>query len=312
MTVIGMADVLTALRGVDLNVLVVFDALMQEGSVTRAGKRLGLSQSATSGALARLRSTFGDQLFVRTAHGVEPTPRAEQLIGPVREGLNCMRVALEAPAFDPATTNRQFRVALSDYASIRLLGPLLDNLSRRAPNTTLHVVSASGHDASEILDADIELAIGLYRNSGPSIRQQRLWTSPYKCAVRKEHPVAERPMTLDRYVSLGHVLVSPAGKRIGAVDRYLADIDRTRSVDVVVPDWTIGAMLVANTDYVLSGPSGVIDVLASLLDLVAKPVPRSVRAKADVDAVWHRRHDDDPGHVFLREVLDETARAVRA
>ncbi len=305
------ADVLSALRTLDLNLLVVFDALMQERNVTRAGERLGLSQSATSGALARLRALFDDPLFQRTNTGIEPTPRAMQAVLPIRSALSKLKLTLDQPTFHAEDSTRTFRVAMSDHVSISLLAQWLAELKTIAPRTTLNVVSTSRHNAAEVLSGDVELAIGLFRNAPPSIEQKHLWATGFGYLVRNEHPMAAKRMTVDRYTKLNHLLVSPGGRRIGAVDKMLSSVGRTRSVDIVVPDWTVAGTIVTQTDYVLSGPDLVIDTLASIFNLKARPLPKSIQPRHEIDAIWHRSLDRDPGHIFLRDSLWKTAAQVR-
>src|SRR5471032_860466 len=200
------------LHGIDLNLLVAFDALICERNVTRAGVRIGRTQPAMSAALARLRLLLKDDLFVRSASGLQPTPRALELAGPLSEALASIQRTLEfTQAFDPARATVRFTLALSDHPAFVMLPALLKRLARQAPGVTLRIKAYSAReDALALLDAgEADAAVGVPGGSTPRIPTLPLFEERFVCVARKGHPLAKKKMTLTRFLSCQHLLVSP-------------------------------------------------------------------------------------------------------
>src|SRR5438034_7347635 len=188
------------LASFDMSSLLALQALLAEGSVTRASRRMGITQSAMSHALARLRTLLEDPLFVRTPRGMLPTARAKQLEGPLRRALADIERALAQPAeLDPKTERRTFTIAALDYIELLLLPPLLARLAKDAPNVNL-VVRIHRDDSAEQLERDtLDLCLGVVEEHRPDIRRQRLFEERFVCIVRKDHPKVRRALTLDHY-----------------------------------------------------------------------------------------------------------------
>ena len=300
------------LSSTDLNLFVAFDALVSEGNVTRAAERVGLTQPAMSHALARLRKLIGDPLFVRTSLGMSPTPRALELVVPVRRALGEIDRALrEPPAFDPGTAHRSFTLAAVDFGSLVVLPPLLARLRKVAPGVDL-LVRQLRNDAIErqLAEDEVDVAIGvLHDDAPPWMIQRRLFEDRFVCIVRTDHPTARGPLTLDEFVALDHALIAPRGKRGGYVDRELTRLGKKRRVVATVPQFLVAPMLIAESDLVLTLPERVARSFASMLPLRVLPPPMEL-GTFSVSAYWHERQANDPAHAWLRGVVSEVCRDV--
>src|SRR5580692_941383 len=211
------------IRAVDLNLLKAFDALASERAVTRAASRIGLSQPAMSHALSRLRGLFGDDLFVRTPGGMEPTARAREIAPLVSSAIERIEAALNLGAgFDPATSLASFTAGMGEYAEVALVGRLAQECSRQAPKATLRLLSLHGGDAAEQLERGaIDVAVAHLRAMPPAIETTLLFRDPFVVAARKGHPISPEisgaPLTVEAYAAQDHVLVSPRGDPSGAL-----------------------------------------------------------------------------------------------
>ncbi len=296
--IIGRVDV----SKIDLNLLVVFDAVMRQRNVTRAAASLGLSQSAVSGALGRLRAILRDPLLVRTARGVVPTARAERLAGPVRVALSSMERALSDDApFDPGTADRTFRVSSSDYGTLVLLPRLFARVAKVAPRVRLSVSALGTHDApDDLLGGDLDLAIGVFRRLPAALRRRTLARERMACLVQRSR-ASRGAFEMDAYLRADHVLASAAGKTRGSVDEALDRAGRTRRVVLVLPNWTAAADAVARRDLVLTLPERVARKLAASNRLAVRPAPRGISSELVIEAIWHERRHHEPAHSWLRE-----------
>lgn len=296
------------LAGVDLNLLVVLDALLAERSVTRAAGRVGLTQSATSHALGRLRTLTGDPLLVRAPRGaMVPTPRALALAEPVRRALADLSLALRGDApFDPATARRTFRLAGSDYAELVLVPPLMDRLLVRAPSIDLWVAPAGASFHDELAAGTLELAMAPLRGDEPGLYQRRLFDERFVCVVRAGHPLARQKMTLARFLSYPHVLVAPRGKPGSWIDDELARLGKSRRIAVAVPHFLVAPYVLGGSDLVLTVAARVAETYARERELAVLPTPLPVPGFTMV-ALWHERMHHDAAHRWLREQLAEVA-----
>ena len=293
-------------RAPDLNLFVILDALLDERSVTAAARRLGVTQSAVSHALARLREDFGDPLLVRTSAGMTPTQRALELREPIRRGLETLRdVAQRGPHFDPRRTTRTFTVATTDLLSIVLLPALHARLSAAAPRLDLRVtpIVADVEDALQSGPTDLVITGAFAPVEGPGLFRQRLFEERHVCLVRKGHPTIGDRVSLEEFCAQSHALVAPRGGR-GMVDRMLEERGLSRRVAVVLPHFLAAPFLIARSDLVLTVAESAAKAFTSLLPLrlVAPPfeVPRACYWQ-----VWHQRSHDDAAHKWLRTKVAE-------
>ena len=300
-------------HGIDLNLLVAFDALMSERNVTRAATQVGVSQPAMSAALSRLRNLLGDPLFLRSAEGLLPTPRARELADPIGQALRQLERTLVAePRFEPGEASLTFNLGLSDYPAYVLLPALLAALEREAPGISIGVRAFNDRDAAvDLLDAgEIDAAIGV----SPTKSDQRIFTRPilsdeFVTIVAKDNPAARRAMTMKTYLGLKHVLASPEGDRYGLVDQALTQRGLRRTVAIALPHMSAVPDIVARTQTTATVLKRIAlnSAAARKLVLFAPPI-----ALADVrlDLIWHRRGDANPAQRWLRTFIAAQAAAL--
>src|SRR5712691_8757207 len=234
----------------DLNLLIVFDAVMQERSVTRAGSRIGLSQPAMSHALNRLRHMLKDELFVRTPEGMVPTPRAEMLAQPLRNALSEMQLALEPTAFDPAASDRRFALAVNNYAAVVLASPLVAAVAAAAPAVRLDLRPSGTLDIVDRLDrGDLDLALGSMDSPGERFAAAPLLADPFVMVVRRGHPASRRKLTAQALAALPHLEISSSGEDTGFIDRWLAERGLVRRVALRAP-YLAAAPILVQSDLV--------------------------------------------------------------
>ncbi len=295
------------IAAVNLNLLVAFEALLAERNVTRAARRLGVTQSAVSNALRQLRVLFDDPLFLRRSTGVEPTPRALALAEPVRRGLAALGEALAPPRFEPETASRTFVVATSDYVELVLLPSLLARLAKEAPGIRLEIVPWGLHEVPPALSrGEADLMLGYYSRLPPSHRDTRLFSEQFTCIARRGHPRIRGKVSAKAWTSVPHVVVSQRPGSPSGVDRALAARGLSRTIGVRVSHFSIVPQIVARTDFVAALSRRIAEPAAKALRLFtfAPPVPLPT---SHVGQVWHDRLDADPGHRWLRTVIAEVA-----
>lgn len=294
--------------GFDLNLLVAFDALASELHVTRAAKRIGLSQPAMSHALRRLRVALDDELFVRTPHGLLPTPRADTLAAVVRRSLVAVGAALAPPcAFDPMTLRRTFVVSAPDYTEIVLLPALLERLRREAPLVILRVRPASARPDVDLDDLSLDLAFRPLGSSSPRFVTQKLFSDDFVTVARRDHPTVKRRLTLQQFVTLDHIQISVRGAPGGPVEDALAKLGRRRRIALYVPHFLSAPMIVSTSDLILTLVRRIADRMAPLLNLRVFPTPVPL-PRFSVHQLWHEHRHADPAHVWFRGVVADVAR----
>jgi DNA-binding transcriptional LysR family regulator len=288
-------------RSVDLNLLVALDALLAERNVTRAAARLRLSQSAMSATLGRLRTLFGDPLLLRTAGGMLPTSKGQELVAPVRQVLaEIGRIVQRPERFDPAAADRTFTIAASDYVEYAILPRLVDFLEARAPRARLAVRPMDfGSVGRQLEGGDVDLGILGAVFAPPTLRSRPLFVERFVCIVRKGHPHVGERITLDDYCALDHVLVSPSGGAFTApADDALAALGRTRHVRLSVPHFLLVPEILTRSDMIGVLPERLARGYGErfrVFDLPFELAPFSVVA------VWHERTHRDPALAWLRQ-----------
>ena len=246
------------LRTFDLNLLKVFDTVMAERSLTRAAEQLALTQPAVSNALRRLRDALGDELLVRKGRSLEPTPRGQELWPAVRDTLQRLQASLAPAVFEPATADTTFVLTMADATAAELMPGLVEVLARDAPGISLRVVPLTTRDPRKVLDeGGADLAIGHFpavitdltaraqAGAAETFHHHRLFAGDYVCVMRKDHPLARGPLTLDRFCAASHMLVSFSGRAFGFIDESLVGLKRTRRVVLTVNQFfTAGKVVV--------------------------------------------------------------------
>ncbi|MCK9382629.1 MAG: LysR family transcriptional regulator [Sulfuritalea sp.] len=290
----------------DLNLLVVFDAVLAEGGISRAADRLGLSQPAVSNALARLRKATGDRLFVRLANGMAPTPYAQRIAGPVRQALATISVSLsESQGFDAATSERSFGLYLTDLGEVFFLPRLLARLSRVAPAVrirTLPMPTAAAQDA--LKSGEVDLAVGNLPDFRAGFYQQRLFREHYVCVVRRDHPAIRERITARQFTAASHAIVTPAGTGHGVIERSLIEHNLESRIVLRVQNFLVLPSIIAMTDLIALVPHSVGSQLSRNNDIKLLPVPIPLPA-FDVKQCWHERFHDDEGNRWLRQQFAE-------
>ncbi len=300
---------MTELSQLDLNLLRVFDAVARERHVTRAAERLNLSQPAVSNALARLRVALGDELFLRRPGGVELTALATALAAPIAEALDRLAETLSVRApFEPATARRVFTVAMSEYAEAALVPRVLERLRVEAPHCLLAVSHADRTNAEALLErGDAQLAIAVLAEPSALYTRIRMLPEAFKTLTRADHPLAEGELTLERFLSVPHLLHSPNGSRDGALDRALAETGRVRQLGAVVAHLSAVPQILTRTDMIITLSARLAAQMAESHRLVIREPPIEVK-HTRLSMVFHRRFEADPGHAWLRRMLIAEAR----
>jgi DNA-binding transcriptional LysR family regulator len=314
-------------NSVDLNLLRVFDTLIEERSVTRAGERLGLSQSAISHALNRLRYMLGDELFVRMPDGMRPTARAAEIASRIREGLLQLQLALGPTEFDPARTERRFTITCGEYVGTVLMPRFIARVRAVAPNAELRIRPSNMGVAEPLLTGRVDLAIGSFKRvpepfvCEPLFQETRVWV------LSADHPAAPHELTLERLASLSHLIISATGEDEHAVNGYVVDhgLERlvTRSevglfqgalaahglhrvIRLTTPHFPAALAVVSQSDMAAPLPRRLAAAFADQyrLRLFDPPYPSP---PFDITVLWHRDHGDEPANLWLRGVLREVA-----
>ncbi len=291
----------------DLNLLETFDALLQELSVSRAARRVGLSTPAMSHALARLRATLGDEVLVRAGRDMVPTQRALALKADVHTALaNARAVLSPVAALEPRSLVREFRVNATDHV-VTVLGSALDTLAtQQAPGVLLRFLPTAPEDAALLRDGSVDLAVGIYADLPPELRTRVLFTDRFVCVLRKGHPAAQGRLDLETFLSLDHLQVAPRGKPGGYLDDLLAERGKKRRVTRAVPYFLSALQLVSESNAVLTISDRMARRLSKAFDLVVLETPLPLKPYA-LSLLWHPRQDSSPEHAWLRQLFVSAA-----
>jgi DNA-binding transcriptional LysR family regulator len=295
------------IKRIDLNLLVVLDALLDERNVTRAAVRLGYTQPTVSAMLRRLRDLFADPLFIRAQRGLIATPYAEALAEPLKRLLADSRRLVAPNVFEPESATVKFTVSTNDYMQRTLLVPFIEVLRTEAREIQLAIAQPIIEGLSDALARGrIDMAITVPEFATPDLKSRLLYRERYVVAVRSKHPLARRAkMTVRELCGFDHILVSPTNASfVGPADRALAKLKQRRVVRYSVPSFLLVPDLLQVDDLVAVVPSRLISAQQKRLVVLAPPIeiPRF-----DVIAVWHPRVHDESAHKWLRTRLAEMA-----
>lgn len=298
------------LSKVDLNLFIVFDAIYTEANLTRAGQIVGITQPAVSNALSRLRETFNDPLFVRTAQGMVPTPMAQNIIGPVRNALQLLRVSVqESRIFNPLQANKTFRISMTDLIEAVILPPLFQRLRRQAPAVQIESFLAKRRETTKELAAGrIDFAVDAPLNTDPQVRHVKLLEDRYVCAMRKGHPLAKDKISLDDYLSLTHIHISSRRSGLGLVDLALGKMGIQRKIALRSQHYLMASQVMQQTDMAMTVPES----FAHRHGLHAVDLPVNDVPAQETHLYWHESTDQDPANRWMREQLIELCQQVCA
>ena len=315
-------------RTFDLNLLRVLDAVLSEGSLTRAARQLAMTQPAVSNAMKRLRDTLGDDLVQRSGFGIAPTARALALWPAVRAALSTLEQTLSPGEFEAVSSNTAFNLAMADATAAELMPSLIEQMERLAPSVSMRVQPLTTRDPRRLLsEGQLDLAVGHFpavladltlqaqsaqEASGHSatFAHDRLYDGQYVCVMRKGHPLAKKTkLSLDQYCAAHHLLVSFSGRPFGFVDEALAGLSRQRRIVLTVNQFFTAGRVVARSDLLTVLPRHFVRVADSAGELIIRELPFSMPL-VHVDSLWHRRSTEQPAHRWLRQQVLHAARQV--
>ncbi|MAV84138.1 MAG: LysR family transcriptional regulator [Gammaproteobacteria bacterium] len=291
------------LNNLDLNLLVVFNAIYAEGSLTKAGEIVGITQPAVSSALSKLRDYFDDQLFIRVGQGVKPTAKTENIIIHVRDALSILQRSLEQPdSFDPKISSRNFRLSLNDVSEGRILPILITKINKQAPHVKISSYYTNRDDMHHALVAnEVNFAVDPFPPPETDTIKELIFEDEFVCGFKKDHPLAkEKTLSIEQYLELDHIHIS--GRRTGGalVDNALSKLQLNRRVSLRAQHYLITPEILRNSDMVLTCTS----TFAKKHNLAFKKLPFDV-APSQFFLAWHQSNDADPGHIWLRGLIKE-------
>lgn len=306
-------------RTFDLNLLRIFDEVMAERSLTRAARNLSMTQPAVSNAMRRLRETLGDELLRRSGQGVEPTPRALALWPSVREALRQLQESISPSTFEPGEAANTFVLTMADATAAEIIPGVVDIIERDAPGVSIRVVPLTTRDPRRLLDeGHADLAIGYFpavladltartqAGEAAAFDHERMYDGQYVCVMRRDHPMASGPFTLNRFCSARHLLVSFSGRAFGFIDEALVSLGRQRRVVLTVNQFFTAGRVVANSNLLTVLPRHFVRVTGIADELVLRELPFEVPV-VHVDSLWHRRQQQNKAHQWLRQTVARAA-----
>lgn len=294
------------LRSLDLNLLLVFDAVYNERSISKAAIKLHLSQPAVSNALARLRERFEDPLFERNSQGMSPTPRAKVLVEPIRRALDILERGLRRDdPFDFAHSDREFVIAVEDYGETVVLPRFVDWLAKTAPNVRINIrPEPSSQLESELREGTVDLALDYFALPHSGYESQCLLIESLLTLSRKDHPIIGEQLNLDTYLQVRHIALTPRTRTTPMIDLALSKRGLKRTISVTVPHFQSMPVMVQTSDMVCTLPRRMANLYADHFRLKAHAVPLRI-PEFPVYLIWHDSLNDDSGHRWLRNHLIE-------
>lgn len=297
------------LANIDLNLFIVFDAIYTEGNLTRAGQIMGITQPAASNALARLRDTFNDPLFIRTAQGMMPTPLAQNIITPVRSALHLLRDSInDSRVFDASQASKIFRLSMTDLIEDILLPATFQRLHKLAPNVRIESLLARRREtAKELAAGHLDFAIDIPLSSDPQLMHTKLLEDRYVCAMRKDHPLSiHKNITLKQYLDAQHIHISSRRSGLGTVDLALGKMGFQRNIVLRSQHYLMAHTVLQNTNLTITAPAR----FAAHHQLHSVELPIAGIAPIESHLFWHANADQDPASIWMREQLLQIAQQV--
>jgi DNA-binding transcriptional LysR family regulator len=290
---------------IDLRLLSVFEEIYKTRSVSGAAVALDLGQPAVSVALSKLRHHFDDPLFVRTSSGMEPTPFGEGLVRPVRDALEALDVVMgHRHEFDPATSERTFRICMTDISQLVLLPKLWKTLRVSAPRIRIDILPLSSDIARQLESGEADLALGYMPQLEAGFYQTVLFKQTFVCMVSAHHPRIRESLSLQQFEAEDHAVISSSGSAPLLIDEEIARLGLMRRITLKIPNFIGAALVVEHTDLIITIPSRLGDVLQGRGALRTFAVPFELPQYA-VKQHWHERYHNDPGTRWLRRVIAE-------
>ncbi|MES2363593.1 MAG: LysR family transcriptional regulator [Pseudomonadota bacterium] len=292
----------------DMNLLLTFDAIYRHQSLSSAAIELGLTQPAVSAALKRLRERFDNPLFVRTSHGMRPTPYADSMSLKITRALDIVREVDQTADFSPLTTSINFRVYINDIGMLLMMPQVMSYLSQHAPNARLTILDLRPDEVVYALDnGSIDLAVGYFLGMPNWAHQQVVRNTSYVCAVRSDHPVIHNSLSLEQFVNARHGMYWTSGSPHSAVEEALAGLDLTRDVMLRLPRFSALPFFIAQSDLIMTIPEDLGVGFSRLINIKLFKPPLKL-PNFEIRQYWHERHHADPANKWLRNIIKkETA-----
>ena len=313
-----IGDLTMNIAKIDLNLLVYLDVLLREGSVTKAANQLSITQPAMSNGLKRLRDLFKDPLLVRTSDGMTPTKRALELQPTIRDVLSKLESSIQPETeFNPETSTRTFRIMASDYAESTLLLELIEELSYKAPNITLDLITPSDVTFHDVEQGKVDMAINRFDELPLSFHQKVIWYDQFACVLNKNNPRCEN-FNLDNYLSGQHIWVSKTGfgigvgidpnevQKLGWVDAELTKIGKQRQIRVFTRHYHAALQLAKTQNLIATLPSRAAKIFKDDPDIVVLPPPLDIPPIA-LKMAWSALLQHDAGHIWLRRLIADVS-----
>ena len=294
------------IKDLDLNLLVLFQQMYQLRHVSQVARQLGVSQPTVSNALARLRRTFGDELFVRTAQGMQPTPYAQRISEPIAQALVSVTAALnQEERFDPGTSNRRFVIAMTDVGEIHFMPTLVERCGRIAPDVGISSIRASAVNwQDEMETGQIDLALGAFTDVAETLFHRRLFSQQYVTMFRRGHRFEQRKVSLKEFMTAQHLFVTSRESPYDQINARLEKAGITRSVHFQVPHFTAVPYIISNTEMVVTVPAKLAEQACGPFGLAFIAPPLRLPA-LHTSVFWHRRYNQDSGNQWLRGLIAE-------
>jgi len=292
---------------IDLNLLAVFQEVYRERQISSAARRLSLSQSAVSNALARLRKLFGDELFVRTGQGMQPTPLAVNLAEPVGAALAQVALALnQTSAFDPLASTRRFTIAMTDVGEVHFMPALIERCRLAAPLLQISSRRAGGVNLKEEMESGrVDLAVGPFEDISEALYQRLLFRQPYVSMLRRGHPLTTGEVDLERFAAAEHLIVDSSEAPYDRINQLLEKAGIGAGTRFRVPHFTAVPYIVGASDLVVTVPQKLAERAGPPFGL-AWITPPLALPTLQTNMFWHRRYNQDPGNQWLRGLVAET------
>lgn len=299
------------LSQLDLNLLKALDALLTDLNVTKAARRMDVSQPAMSNSLARLRHMLGDPLLVRGPGGMLPTPRAQELHDPIRRILSdVQRVIGPLGSFDPPTSEETFVIAATDYVELLLLPGVIRRLRAAAPGIKVVLRSVEGSKLPDDLTSGrIDVAIAFFQTLSPKLRKQVLFSDEFICVVSRHNPMAKNRLSLQTFLSATHLQISPSGRLGGRLDDALQGVGMRRNVNFVTSHFIAGAKIASQTDVITVIAKRIGQYLSDILPVKLLALPVETKS-LNLILAWHERTHRDPARSWLRKQIQDSAREI--
>ena len=292
------------IKNFDLNLLLVFRTLYEQKNVTKASKQLGITQPAMSNALNRLRYLVKDELFVRGPRGMRPTQRAIDLSLPITTALNNLELALSSINFSPETTQKLYRISITDDVASLILPNLINFLEKKSPNSSLRIRAEQGNDALKLLDSnEIDFAIGRFEIIPSRFGSINMFTEKYVCLMSKEHPLShEEKLSIEQYLSAKHLRVAPKNAPAAPIDRSLSQLNLERDIFVRIDLITLAPAIIKNANLILTLPSKTAQRMAKNYNFSISELPIELE-KRHTKLIWHKELTNHPTFDWIKNQI---------